>query len=165
MELCCRDTFPIIGSASQTQAGVSSQLIFLFQIHIAWYIQAFTNTHSNYVYQITKHHKMQKTHNGRTTPTLAKASRAQAGESRLGNSLRKKSWTKAGNLEREKRNNVVHSKTVKDQTCLQQLTHAASSSTVAERKRQDIQSGYSPKGSNKVCKSDYHLMSDVVHRY
>ena len=52
-------------------------------------------------------------HDGRTTPTLAKASDAQAGKSRLGNNLRKKSCTKAGNLVGKLSFHNAHTKTQK----------------------------------------------------
>ena len=129
-------------------------------------------------------------HDGRSTPTLAKASRAQAGESRLGNNLLKKSSTKAGNLDKkeswEKRQKpglkskhfihcLVQGRT-KNSTCLQQLTRATSSSTATERETRYSKQSCSwlllflyfvlfwkEVNTKQVWEPDPHLVRNVVH--
>ena len=149
-----------------------------------------TNTHittfQSSHYTPTKVRVKRTNHDGRTTPTLAKASDAQAGKSRLGNNLRKKSCTKAGNLVGKLSFHNAHTKTQKaiekNSTCPQQLTGVASSSAAAEKgmiKAGDVlfnsytsKSATAPfipntsKSTNRITtilKPDNHLMSNIMH--
>ena len=83
-----------IGRANQSP-------IYFFKLTSHDIFQDLTNTHSTKSIHSTPANNLN--HERRTTPTLAKASRAQAGESRAGNNLLKKSCTKAGNLENRKK--------------------------------------------------------------